>query len=593
MRYFNEYKDLPLRGTRSDFNGPPQRALIPTEHVFKGKQLSLPYTVVKPYSWAVLNNFEANGYTPGDQAIIGLPNNEQVIGSILGSEPTFESSMFQPFIDLAVTENRALEAAQEYGNLLMLVTMREAGETIHMIRTVFLRLWKVVMDMYKAAKRLNIKATIDTLSDLWLEYRYGWRPFFGEVSSIAEQLSKVDPKGVLSARGFDKQSPIATTATLRSKYYIDSQTEIELEHTIEPLSDITTKSGFNYVNRPNSRNEDWKAIWGLDWQSIASTAWELVPFSFVVDMFLNIGSVLQARDVRDQVQTFNGYLTCTGDFRVRSVIKGVKSKTYYSLYDLLPTADMQHAAKSDPVYKFLFKEAEKMVHENWVRKYGQPHLPFLGMDGPRSMYYFIPDGSVASAYKNYYSYCRSKGYWPPSAGYIQKWGFDNRPGHSGTIDTRYNRRIYEGLISIYEDEAIKQAFGLDKWGNILHDTRCIHLGDGRVVDLKGAYKFLLDLINKYLIQNFNGPLQLSKGQLKSRYGVSDTHTRIFYDLTGRSYEGDFEENDKATYITDISVVQRFRKAHFEHTFTADTDLSSGQFADLAALGWNFVKSLKS
>lgn len=201
----------------------------------------------------------------------------------------------------------AIANSMEYGNLLLGVSALEAQDTVVMVRTVFIRLFNAIFDLYKAAKKLNIPATYDVLADLWLEYRYGWRPLIGEVTAMYDLLTAEKLSGVKSAYGGRLTLSDETTSTdiniiNDQGYTLTYRVSLDLEA-------VSSKVGFCYLNVANSRNDDIWAQLGLDADSILSTAWDLVPFSFIVDMFLNISGLLQVSNHRDQVKSFNDYVS--------------------------------------------------------------------------------------------------------------------------------------------------------------------------------------------------------------------------------------------------------------------------------------------
>jgi hypothetical protein len=172
-----------------------------------------------------------------------------------------------------------------------------------------------------------VVTTYKILSDVWLEYRYGWRPLIGEVKSLKKALTVVNPAGIKSAYGVSKsEDPIEGPIDLGLST-VNSPDGVQFVYRsfIDTTNVRTSKVGFNYLNTASSRNDSWMAILGLDVESLLSTAWEMIPFSFVVDMFFNIGSILQVQNSSDQVSSFNSYKTHTLTGSLRMELESIQA----------------------------------------------------------------------------------------------------------------------------------------------------------------------------------------------------------------------------------------------------------------------------
>lgn len=117
----------------------------------------------------------------------------------------------------------------------------------------------------------------------WLEYQYGWKPLFG---SIYDTQAKIH-------RGIEKQN-----AKLRSTGNGTTSNSINFSDHGYVRDGVKATGVADYscqctilakIVNPDLRN---MAQWGLI--NPASIAWELVPFSFVVDWFVPVGNTLSA-----------------------------------------------------------------------------------------------------------------------------------------------------------------------------------------------------------------------------------------------------------------------------------------------------------
>jgi hypothetical protein len=120
------------------------------------------------------------------------------------------------------------------------------------------------------------------MSKTWLEYTYGWKPLLRDVFEHAEALAKImveTQNCVRIARGratTEKQSRFSQFINqIRYDHVVSSR--MYCEHIVE-------------YSIPNSV-ADPTTVFGLN--NPLAVAWELVPFSFVADWFLPIGSALE------------------------------------------------------------------------------------------------------------------------------------------------------------------------------------------------------------------------------------------------------------------------------------------------------------
>jgi hypothetical protein len=125
------------------------------------------------------------------------------------------------------------------------------------------------------------------LSQIWLEIRYGWRILFYDIESIKKALQ------VLSdvASPLDRYSDSFNITSESSSTLVSQCGAIprwagtfRCEHTLKTTRKVRVAGG--YETRTRFEN-------ALQFDPLV-TAWELIPFSFVIDMFVNVGDLLQS-----------------------------------------------------------------------------------------------------------------------------------------------------------------------------------------------------------------------------------------------------------------------------------------------------------
>ena len=154
-------------------------------------------------------------------------------------------------------------------------TVRMIGSTAVTLAEAFARTRKG--DLRGAAHTLGVKPTrggnTTTLAGAWLQLQYGWLPLFGDMKSGAEQLAhlhNIPTQRVYRVRLKKTGSRTYLWSFSTNEYWLRRQIVAIVTHTPSALE----ISGL------------------LDPELVA---WELTPFSFVVDWFLDIGGYLEAR----------------------------------------------------------------------------------------------------------------------------------------------------------------------------------------------------------------------------------------------------------------------------------------------------------
>ncbi len=143
----------------------------------------------------------------------------------------------------------------------------------------------------------------DFMASSWLEYTYGWKPLLQDVYQHSEALAQIGIEtsgAVRVARGKAKTS--------FKTFWSDPIHDFYYEHGI--TSNKFAEYVVEYKVPPSSM--DFANIFGLT--NPASIAWELVPFSFVADWFLPIGTALE------QITSTVGLVFHRGTFSARHVL---------------------------------------------------------------------------------------------------------------------------------------------------------------------------------------------------------------------------------------------------------------------------------
>lgn len=191
----------------------------------------------------------------------------------------------------------AAYAALKRSDLMAGEMLGSLGQTVQMLRRPFSGGIKLFSEMKKfRASRMKRfgHSIVKASSDTWLEYRYGWKPLIMDGQTIIQLAGK-------------KSSLTRRLVGRGSSHYTLPQEIAWSSHgsgSVPGTHGATFKRTGNKTGRVNSgviaevnfssTSEQVAANLGLRAQDVPATVWELIPYSFVVDWFCNVGSWVTA-----------------------------------------------------------------------------------------------------------------------------------------------------------------------------------------------------------------------------------------------------------------------------------------------------------
>lgn len=143
-------------------------------------------------------------------------------------------------------------------------------------------------DVKKRTRRSKNKSR--TVRDTWLEYQFGWKPLISDIEDIA-RLASLDPYRVhkpIRALGgtSEKTEPVDVTQSPSS---IGGPLVWTVRNWLNNEVSVIYKGAICAQNEPVPFPEQL----GLSWSNFLPTVWELIPYSFLVDYFTNVGKVIE------------------------------------------------------------------------------------------------------------------------------------------------------------------------------------------------------------------------------------------------------------------------------------------------------------
>lgn len=216
----------------------------------------------------------------------------------------FEASPSSPYLNAShkdIWASTSINAADKFNHFLnfndkladqkvdILTSVAEGKSTVTMLANAA----KDLFNLYRHVRRADTRSVRRALSgrgikkslskgwrnktaeNRWLEIQYGWKPLLGDLKTILEELAS------------DKRPPapvikVVQSTKLKHKNYLPDDCRVN------DFFGIYKTSCYFTVSSPGIRQA---AQWNLGNNPLL-TAWELVPYSFIVDWFLPIGDFL-------------------------------------------------------------------------------------------------------------------------------------------------------------------------------------------------------------------------------------------------------------------------------------------------------------
>lgn len=222
--------------------------------------------------------------------------------------PTISTSAVLSNISSAASTNMAktrflkklIDAQQE---LESLVSLGEGRETLRMLNGAAKGLWHGVRNWKTVAKKLrprnasrqlaytftrDLPSLHEALRHRWLEHAFGWRPFIADIEAAGQTINRWNDYYMekLSIRaGGDEETSTVTDSEQIDGVFRFRKTEQVVTSCITVYAGSVKSIAMNPVK---FRAE----LMGFKPQNFVPTVWELIPYSFLVDYFTNIGDIL-------------------------------------------------------------------------------------------------------------------------------------------------------------------------------------------------------------------------------------------------------------------------------------------------------------
>lgn len=189
--------------------------------------------------------------------------------------------------------------------------MSDLGKTVSMLKSPFRSAISLVSSQQKKAKRLmrlnRSLSYTQAMAKAWLEYRYGWRPLILDTATLIKKADaglssslKVRYVGRSGQRNeFNYSAPFSTT--------IYGDTSVAGTSALNVKCRVS--AGVIYQVSNETESDGLARSLGTRVEDLPATAWEIIPFSFVVDWFVGVGDWIQAVTPKPGVTILGNWVT--------------------------------------------------------------------------------------------------------------------------------------------------------------------------------------------------------------------------------------------------------------------------------------------
>jgi len=190
-------------------------------------------------------------------------------------------------------------AGMNSSNMMIGEFVHDLGQTVSMLRRPFKGIVDLLWKVQRATRR-NLKNQVRTArwhalqtSKAWLEYRYGLKPLMMDVESIiaASQEIVAGSTRRLVSRAGDSNSE-TQSHSWPPTYQGDGTTSSSGTRSV--TNEVKNGAGVLYEIKLYSSAETMNKVLGSRPHDFASTLWEVLPWSFVVDWAVNVGDWIRA-----------------------------------------------------------------------------------------------------------------------------------------------------------------------------------------------------------------------------------------------------------------------------------------------------------
>lgn len=192
----------------------------------------------------------------------------------------------------------------------------DLDQTVSMLKRPFGKMAKALAKM--ATRKMALLRLGYTLAQAtaqaWLEYRYGMLPLFIDAETIINEAERMRARCIKAryqvARATERDEVVHTQTVSVAAYG-----SVMFHGNVTESAKIRSSAGVIFREKPLTTQQKLRKLLGLRLSDVPTTAWELVPLSFVADWFVNVGDWLAAITPNPYVEVLGNWVTTVDEKR--------------------------------------------------------------------------------------------------------------------------------------------------------------------------------------------------------------------------------------------------------------------------------------
>lgn len=158
-------------------------------------------------------------------------------------------------------------------------------------------------DLLTVSKLLKI--SIDVVGAPWLLYRYGIKPLLSSIQGLALDMNYVSYQKTRKVKSF--------TANVWDEESVDCRQAVDyrFDHNLSVRSRVFCKHSLECIREPIDMDTASDVI---TWLNPVAIAWEILPYSFVIDWFVDLGSFFEQMSTDYKIEGLHSSTTRGGTF---------------------------------------------------------------------------------------------------------------------------------------------------------------------------------------------------------------------------------------------------------------------------------------
>lgn len=146
---------------------------------------------------------------------------------------------------------------------------------------------------YKKRRPGNVKGLQGAISDTYLEAVFGWLPLISDIKDLEKALTRDTKAHTMRVNSTGSSEKSTSSSSGLPVYMITSPIGGKINVVEKHSVTVSCKVGV-IIGGTNGSPQTLSEKFGLGLSNFAPTAWELLPWSFVVDYFTNIGDIVNS-----------------------------------------------------------------------------------------------------------------------------------------------------------------------------------------------------------------------------------------------------------------------------------------------------------